>query len=66
MGVQVTGPCNGAIAIERGYPGNTVLAASPTRHMRSSVVMLIEFRDANGSPVYINPQYVIALREEKH
>ncbi len=28
--------------------------------------MLIEFRDANGSPVYINPQYVIALREEKH
>lgn len=28
--------------------------------------MLIEFRDANGSPVYINPRYVIALREEKH
>jgi hypothetical protein len=28
--------------------------------------MLIEFRDANGSPVHINPQYVIALREEKH
>lgn len=28
--------------------------------------MLIEFRDVNGSPVYINPQYVIALREEKH
>jgi len=28
--------------------------------------MLIEFRDVNGSPVYVNPQYVIALREEKH
>jgi hypothetical protein len=28
--------------------------------------MLIEFRDVNGSPVYINPQFVIALREEKH
>ncbi len=28
--------------------------------------MLIEFRDVNGSPVYINPHYVIALREEKH
>ena len=28
--------------------------------------MLVEFRDANGSPVYINPQYVIAVREEKH
>lgn len=28
--------------------------------------MLIEFRDANGSPVHINPHYVIALREEKH
>ena len=28
--------------------------------------MLIEFKDVNGSPVYINPQYVIALREEKH
>jgi hypothetical protein len=28
--------------------------------------MLIEFRDANGSPIYINPHYVIALREEKH
>jgi hypothetical protein len=28
--------------------------------------MLIEFRDANGSPIHINPQYVIALREEKH
>lgn len=28
--------------------------------------MLIEFRDVNGSPVYINPRYVIALREEKH
>ena len=28
--------------------------------------MLIEFKDANGSPIYINPQYVIAVREEKH
>lgn len=28
--------------------------------------MLIEFKDVNGSPVYINPQYVIAVREEKH
>ena len=28
--------------------------------------MLIESRDANGSPVHTNPQYVIALREEKH
>ena len=28
--------------------------------------MLIEFRDANGSPLYINPQYIIAVREDKH
>lgn len=28
--------------------------------------MLIEFRDVDGSPVYINPQYVIAVREERH
>ena len=28
--------------------------------------MLIEFSDGNGTPVYINPQYVIAVREEKH
>jgi hypothetical protein len=28
--------------------------------------MLIEFKDVNGSPVYINPQFVIAVREEKH
>ena len=28
--------------------------------------MLIEFRDVNGSAVYINPHYVIAVREEKH
>jgi len=28
--------------------------------------VLIEFKDVNGSPVYINPQYVIAVREEKH
>lgn len=28
--------------------------------------MLIEFKEANGSAVYINPRYVIALREERH
>jgi hypothetical protein len=28
--------------------------------------MLIKFTDVDGSPVHINPQYVIALREEKH
>jgi hypothetical protein len=28
--------------------------------------VLIEFKDVNGSPVYINPQFVIAVREEKH
>jgi hypothetical protein len=28
--------------------------------------MLIKFTEANGSPVYINPRYVIALREERH
>jgi hypothetical protein len=28
--------------------------------------MLIEFKDVSGSPVYINPHYVIAVREEKH
>ena len=28
--------------------------------------MLIQFKDGNGAPVYINPQYVIAVREEKH
>ena len=28
--------------------------------------MLIEFRDPNGSPLYINPQYIIAVREDKH
>jgi hypothetical protein len=28
--------------------------------------MLIQFSDSNGRPVYINPQYVIAVREEKH
>jgi hypothetical protein len=28
--------------------------------------MLIEFSDGHGTPVYINPQYVIAVREEKH
>ena len=28
--------------------------------------MLIEFKDANGSPLFINPQYIIAIREDKH
>lgn len=28
--------------------------------------MLIEFKDRSGSPLYINPQYIIAVREEKH
>jgi hypothetical protein len=28
--------------------------------------MLIQFTDDNGSPLYINPQYVIAVREQKH
>ena len=28
--------------------------------------MLIEFSDRNGSPLYINPHYIIAVREEKH
>jgi len=28
--------------------------------------MLIEFSAGKGTPVYINPQYVIAVREEKH
>ena len=28
--------------------------------------MLIQFSDRNGSPLYINPQYIIAVREEKH
>ena len=28
--------------------------------------MLIEFTDDNGTPLYINPQYVIAVREQKH
>jgi len=28
--------------------------------------MLIQFKEANGSAVYINPHYVIALREERH
>jgi hypothetical protein len=28
--------------------------------------MLIQFSDSNGTPVYINPQYVIAVREDKH
>ena len=28
--------------------------------------MLIEFNDAGGTPVYIDPRYVIAVREQKH
>jgi hypothetical protein len=28
--------------------------------------MLIQFSDDHGTPLYINPQYVIAVREEKH
>jgi hypothetical protein len=28
--------------------------------------MLIKFSDTNGSPLYINPRYVVAVREEKH
>jgi hypothetical protein len=28
--------------------------------------MLIQFTDGNGTPIYVNPQYVIAVREEKH
>ncbi len=28
--------------------------------------MLIAFKDSDGSPIYINPKYVIAVREERH
>jgi hypothetical protein len=28
--------------------------------------MLIACKDINGSPIHINPNYVIAVREEKH
>ncbi len=28
--------------------------------------MLIKFSDGSGAPVYVNPHYVIAVREEKH
>jgi hypothetical protein len=28
--------------------------------------MLVPFKDIDGSPIYINPEYVIAVREEKH
>jgi hypothetical protein len=28
--------------------------------------MLIEFSADNGTPVYVNPQFVIAVREAKH
>jgi hypothetical protein len=38
--------------------------ADPPR--KEDCTMLIEFRDVDGSPVYVNPQYVIAVREEKH
>ena len=28
--------------------------------------MLIQFTSQTGSPVYINPDFIIAVREEKH
>lgn len=28
--------------------------------------MLIQFSDGNGTPVFINPRYVIAVREDRH
>ena len=28
--------------------------------------MLIELHDGDGTPVYVNPRYVIAVREETH
>lgn len=28
--------------------------------------MLIRFSDAGGAPVYIDPRYVIAVRQQKH
>ena len=28
--------------------------------------MLIKFTSGSGAPVYINPRYVIAVREERH
>ena len=28
--------------------------------------MLVQFSDAGGTPVYVNPRYVIAVREQKH
>lgn len=28
--------------------------------------MLIQFSDANGTPIFVNPRYVIAVREDKH
>ena len=28
--------------------------------------MLIKFSDSTGAPVYVNPRYVIAVREQKH
>lgn len=28
--------------------------------------MLVKFNDGNGTPVYVNPRYVVAVREEKH
>jgi hypothetical protein len=36
----------------------------PTHEEQCKV--LLEFKDVNGSPVYTNPQWVIAVREEKH
>ena len=28
--------------------------------------MLVRFTSANGSPIYLNPRYIIAICEEKH
>jgi hypothetical protein len=28
--------------------------------------MLVNFTSANGSPIYLNPRYIIAICEEKH
>jgi hypothetical protein len=28
--------------------------------------MLIEFKDGDGTPLFVNPQFIIAVREVKH
>jgi len=28
--------------------------------------MLIQFTEGNGTPLFVNPRYVIAVREQKH